>query len=171
VTDLAARAVVLVVATVGAETDLVAFARTVAGDHGLGTVDQRVAVIIRGTTALSHVIDHATTSALSTCLTILARTCKMMPAVSRRSIGCKLNQRRLPIALTSALIIDARLVARTCVVVAAPNIAHAIVAYLIRDAVIVAVAYRLADAAVTAFIAQTVRIAEETQSFKSRTLR
>jgi len=78
VTDLTARAVILVVAAVGAETDFIAFARTIAGDHGLGAIDQRVAVVIRGTTALGHVIDHATTSALSTCLTILARICKMI---------------------------------------------------------------------------------------------
>lgn len=38
-TDLAARTVVLMVAASGAETDFVAFARAVAGNHGFGAID------------------------------------------------------------------------------------------------------------------------------------
>lgn len=64
------------------------------------------------------------------------------------------------ILLTSTLIVDARLVARACVVAATSNVAHAIVTYLIRDAMIVAVAYCLADTAVAPLVAQAVCIAE-----------
>lgn len=75
-TDLPARAVVLAVATVGAETDVVALARTVARYHGLGTVDQRVAVIIGRTAALGHVVGHATAGALPACSATFAWICK-----------------------------------------------------------------------------------------------
>lgn len=61
-------------ATGGAESNLVALARTVARNHCLGAVDQRVAVIIRGTAALSYVIDDATARAFSARFTAFART-------------------------------------------------------------------------------------------------
>jgi hypothetical protein len=99
VTNLTARAVILVMAAVGTETNLVALARTIAGNHSLGAVDQRVAVVIRGATALCHVIDHATTSALSTCLTILARTCKMISS----SEQLKIDQMRVESKASSRL--------------------------------------------------------------------
>lgn len=65
------------------------------------------------------------------------------------------------IILTSALIVDTRLVAWTSVITAAPNVAHTIVAYLIRNAVIIAVAYRFTNAAVAQFIAQTICITKK----------
>lgn len=60
--------------------------------------------------------------------------------------------------LTFALIVDTRFIARTCIIVAAPNIAYAIVAYLIRDAVVIAIAYRFTNATVAPFVAQAIRI-------------
>lgn len=57
-----------------------------------------------------------------------------------------------------ALIVDTRFIARTCIIVAAPNIAYAIVAYLIRDAVVIAIAYRFTNATVAPFVAQAIRI-------------
>lgn len=73
-TGLTTRAVVLRLTAGGAKADLIAFARTVARDHRLGTIDQCVAVIIGGTATLSHVIHHAAAGALSAGLTTLART-------------------------------------------------------------------------------------------------
>lgn len=61
-------------ATGSAKTDLVALAQTVARNHGLGAIDQRVAVIISGTVTLSYVIYNATAGALSARLAALAWT-------------------------------------------------------------------------------------------------
>ena len=63
--------------------------------------------------------------------------------------------------LTSALIIDTRLIARTRVITATANVTHAIVTYLICEAMIIAVAYRFANTTVTTFVAQTIRITEK----------
>lgn len=71
-TNLSARTVILIMATGGAKTDLVALAQTVARNHGLGAIDQCVAVIVSGTVTLSYVIYNATTSTLSACLATLA---------------------------------------------------------------------------------------------------
>lgn len=73
-TDLSAGTVILMMAACGAETDLVAFAGAVARNHGLRAINQRVAVIIGRTAALSHVIDHPTAGALSARLTAFAWT-------------------------------------------------------------------------------------------------
>lgn len=73
---LAARALVLAVATLGAETDLVAFASAVAGDHGFRATDQCIPIIIGRTTALRHVIRHAATRAFTASFAILARIFK-----------------------------------------------------------------------------------------------
>lgn len=60
--------------------------------------------------------------------------------------------------LTSALIVDTRFITWTCVIIATSNIAQAIVAYLIRDAVVIAIANRLTNATVASFVAQAIRI-------------
>lgn len=66
------------------------------------------------------------------------------------------------IKLTFALIIDAGLVARARVVATASNVAHAIATYLVCDTVIVAIAYRLANAAVAPLVTQAICVAERT---------
>jgi len=72
VTNLSARTVVLIMATGSAKTDLVALAQTVARNHGLGAIDQCIAVIISGTVTLSYVIYNATAGTLSARLATLA---------------------------------------------------------------------------------------------------
>lgn len=74
-TDLAAGALFLTVAAGGAETDLIALAQAVAGNHGFGAIDQCVAVIVGWTATLSYMIHHLTAGALSARLATVARTC------------------------------------------------------------------------------------------------
>lgn len=61
-------------ATGSAKTDLVALTRTVARNHGLGAIDQGVAVIVSGTVTLSYVIYNATAGTLSARFASLAWT-------------------------------------------------------------------------------------------------
>lgn len=65
------------------------------------------------------------------------------------------------IILTSALIVDTRLVARTCVITATSDVTHTIMTYLIRNAVVIAVTYRFTNTAVASFVTQAIRIAEK----------
>lgn len=60
--------------------------------------------------------------------------------------------------LTSALIVDTRFITWTRVIIATSNVAHAIVAYLIREAVVIAIANRFTNATVAPFVAQAIRI-------------
>lgn len=68
-----ARALILAVATLRAEADLVAFAAAVAGDHGFRATDQCIPVIIGRATALRHVIRHPATRAFAASSPALAR--------------------------------------------------------------------------------------------------
>lgn len=63
--------------------------------------------------------------------------------------------------LTSALIVDTRFITWTCVIAATSNVAHAIVTYLIRNAVIIAVTYSFTNTAIATFIAQAVCITKK----------
>lgn len=132
-TKLAARAFVVVQATPRAMSALVALAFTVARHQRLGTTHQGVTVIIRRTAALSHVVDDATTGALSTKPRALARV--------------------------AALVVDARLFAGASHVAATANVAYSVLAYLVRKgAVSVAVAYCFAKSSGASLIVQTVCI-------------
>lgn len=63
--------------------------------------------------------------------------------------------------LTSALIADTRFITWTRIIAATSNVAHAIVTYLICNAVIITVAYSFTNTAVASFIAQAICITEK----------
>lgn len=71
-TDLSAGTLLLAVAALRAETDLVALAGTVTRDHRFHAGDQSVAVVIGRAAALCHVVHHATTCAFSAGLATFA---------------------------------------------------------------------------------------------------
>lgn len=70
--DLAAGALVLVEATVGAEAYFIALARSVAGDHRLHAGAQCIAIIVSWAAALRHVVDYAAPCAFSASLATFA---------------------------------------------------------------------------------------------------
>lgn len=75
-TKFPARTLILTVTAPRAETNFVALAGTVAGNHRLRAADQRVPVVIRRAAALRHVIDHAAPCTLSARLAALAWICE-----------------------------------------------------------------------------------------------
>lgn len=132
-TDLATGTLILTRAAPRAETNLVAFAGAVARDHRLGAADQCVSIVVNRTTALSHVINHATACAFPACFSTLARV--------------------------SALVAHAGLVVGAGVIAAAADVAQSVLANLISRAVIVAVADGLANTAVAPLVAQAISVA------------
>lgn len=129
---LAAVAVVLAVAILQTETNLVALAATVAWYHRPCAAYESVAVVVRRTAALSRVIHDSAAGALAACFSALARI--------------------------SASVVNAGLIVRARIVAPAANVANTILAYLIGGAVVVAVADSLAVTALATLVAQAVRV-------------
>lgn len=132
-TDLSAGTLLLAVAALRAETDLVALAGTVTRDHRFHAGDQSVAVVIGRAAALCHVVHHATTCAFSAGLATFAGIL--------------------------ALVVQTGLVAGAGVIAATSNIAKTVLAYLIRHAMIVAVTDCFANTGVASFVAQAISVA------------